>query len=228
MKICQSCKKENNSYYVNLCQKCYTKDCLARLSDRKCVTCDKSYKGFGINCSVCARKLREEKNPRLPCSKCQRTSAKIKSKEFQLCGRCFRQKKERDDPSYREKRILYNRRMHRIYRKQHPDGPLRHAPAGSGHINSYGYRVITKVGHPNALSSKGAICEHTFVMSEYLGRPIRKNESVHHKNGIRNDNRIENLELWHRCQPPGQRLQDKIAWAKKLLEEYGYLMELKD
>jgi len=62
--------------------------------------------------------------------------------------------------------------------------------------------------------------EHTFIMSEHLGIPIRKGESIHHKNGIRDDNRLENLELWHVGQPAGQRVEDKLKWALDFIEEY--------
>jgi hypothetical protein len=57
-------------------------------------------------------------------------------------------------------------------------------------------------------------------MSRMLGRPLRKGESVHHRNGVQNDNRPENLELWSRAQPAGQRVEDKVAWAKEILGLY--------
>ena len=62
--------------------------------------------------------------------------------------------------------------------------------------------------------------QHRFIMEEYLGRALFPGENVHHINGVRNDNRIENLELWVSSQPSGQRVEDLVNWAKEILERY--------
>ena len=58
-------------------------------------------------------------------------------------------------------------------------------------------------------------------MSESLGRSLTSIENVHHKNGVRDDNRIENLELWEIHQTPGQRVSDKIREAHRVFALYG-------
>lgn len=86
-------------------------------------------------------------------------------------------------------------------------------------VTAGGYILVYQPEHP-AVNSIGYVAEHRLVMSEHLGRDLLSSESVHHKNGNRKDNRIENLELWTTSQPFGQRVSDQVSWAIEILTRY--------
>lgn len=80
-------------------------------------------------------------------------------------------------------------------------------------LHTDGYLVVWKDGK--------YILHHRVVMEEHLGRPLLPHENVHHINGDRTDNRLENLEIWNTSQPCGQRVEDKVAWAREIIALYG-------
>ena len=106
---------------------------------------------------------------------------------------------------------MHNNRV----RKTGDPGPvgLLRRENGTGRIDSNGHHVVTVDGR--------RVGAHRIAMEEHLSRPLWPDESVHHRNGNRSDNRIENLELWSRYQPAGQRVEDKIGWAAEILRRYA-------
>jgi len=95
-------------------------------------------------------------------------------------------------------------------------------PRGEASQKWKGGRSIRKDGYVTVYTGeKTHNYEHIVVMERKLGRKLSEHETVHHKNGIRDDNREDNLELWTSSHPAGQRIEDKVEWATNLLRLYA-------
>jgi hypothetical protein len=97
--------------------------------------------------------------------------------------------------------------------------PVRSEPSGAW--IHHGYRVVMVAPADRWLvGGRSHDLEHRLVMARLLGRPLTPDESVHHRDGNRLRNTKENLELWSRWQPRGQRVIDKLGWAVEILQRY--------
>lgn len=80
----------------------------------------------------------------------------------------------------------------------------------------------TKDGYVRERTGTGEwVLQHRLVMAAHIGRELTDDENVHHVNGDRADNRLSNLELWNTSQPSGQRVEDKVQWAREILAQYA-------
>lgn len=154
--------------------------------------CDRQHDSHGF-CSLHATRYRRLGTPLLNKSdECANSSCDNKrAKSRKMCSRCYYKYLTYGDANALDKN-----------RKQ-----------GHGSINADGYVYIQKNGVRKF--------EHRWVMEEKIGRELLSHEEVHHKNGVRHDNRIENLELWSHSQPKGQRVEDKLAWAYEIIDLYS-------
>ena len=91
---------------------------------------------------------------------------------------------------------------------------------GEGHVRPDGYRAIYSGGTLRL--------QHRVIMECTLGRQLLPHENIHHVNGDKLDNRPENLEVWTKSHPSGQRVEDRVQWAVSFLSSYPeQLAELK-
>ena len=151
---------------------------------------------------------------------------------MKICTQC----KEEWSPSAKDRHKVCNICRNKNYREKcacgksmqrksstchncHNKKGLSAKPEGHKFYHKKGYKLIKVSNHPRA-KSNNFVFEHIVVMEKYLDRYLKKGENIHHLNGIKDDNRIENLELWIKPQPTGIRAKDAVKWAKEILERY--------
>lgn len=168
-----------------------------RTKSIECLTCGHVFRGLSeTECFRCRKTERV-------CTRCEKTWYGVRGL---VCPSCYSRKSECVDCGAK---ITGKSKRCRPCRS---DLESRQSDGSTYEHNGY---VLQRV------YGRGLIGQHRLVMEQYLGRRLLPEENVHHRNGVRNDNRIENLELWSTSQPYGQRVEDKIAWAREILETYS-------
>jgi hypothetical protein len=91
---------------------------------------------------------------------------------------------------------------------------------GDGSLSHGYWKVPVPPNLRHLTNGETPVAEHRLVVAQHLGRPLYSDEVVHHINGVRTDNRIENLDLWSTAHPKGQRVDDKVEFAVMILRRY--------
>lgn len=125
-----------------------------------------------------------------------------------------------DRPSYARQHCATHYKRILAHGDARADEPIRVVTGDGWLLHGYWY-VAVPTEERWLASGERKLAEHRLVMARHLGRPLATDEVVHHVNGRRTDNRIENLELWSTAHPKGQRVEDKVAFAIKLLRRYA-------
>lgn len=142
-----------------------------------------------MKCAICSKNFYNERNPEAKtCSRscnaklvAQERRKKFKPPLCKTCGKeCLRESRRQYCSNACSARARWGQNNHRW------KGGVRK------HSEGYVYRKADF--HPNA-DKEGYVLEHRLIMEGLIGRLLTKKEVVHHINGIKNDNRPENLEL---------------------------------
>lgn len=166
---CKDCKKELKNRYALRCKSCASKG--ENNPNHKHGKYSKLFKNY---CIDCGKRIDRRAKRCCSCSnRLNRLNKKHNKKTKLLIGL---KSKEKFTESYIEK----------IYRSK---------CRGNKKRDINGYILIKNYTHPNR-NSHNDILEHIFIISNFLNRPLKRGEIVHHINFIRNDNRLKNLYLF--------------------------------
>lgn len=204
---CPQCQSE---FYVSpclvgrrvYCSRACQNQAQERQVERICPTCGETYRRSpSMVGRYCSRVCYEKTKTRRPAGSCEVCSGSLPVNRIRFCSwTCYRTGIRKGDlvpcevcgkSMYVEPHLKGRRRFCSQACKHQADridGP------GCRCRRSDGYMQVYYPTHPDA-SASGFILEHRLVMEQTIGRRLLRSEHVHHKNGVRDDNRIENLQL---------------------------------
>lgn len=182
------------------------KECLNRVGS-------KPRRGVELFCAMCGEKFYPRYGEQRCCSRSCADKYQRKDRIEFSCERCGEKFSVRPSMLKFNANRFCSRSCMQAFRKEQAVGRRKTTPDG--------YVIERQPDHPDAQGA-GWIMVHRLVMEEMMGRRLDSDESVHHKNGVRDDNRPENLELWITPrQRPGQRVEDIVAHAVEMLRRYA-------
>lgn len=199
---------------MNYARVCNARYSVCMLKKSTCATCGKPCDGRRKRCWACSVEARRE--GRNPCAVCGTTTTT--RWVGPLCSTCYDRSKFGPCPDCGALRSPSAKRCHACSAAHQRGAPKkRQSKKPRTHKPMDYILVLRPKGHSRKSSSY--MFEHRLVMEQHLGRELLPDETVHHINGIRHDNRLENLELMI-IHPLGQRVADLLPWAKGLLKRY--------
>jgi|GEM_PF-1579478 len=185
-------------------------------------SCKECSKNFGMMRSYLdAYRVKHKRDPLYCSRKCSNTGRMKTTTEHSTfncatCGKLIEKRRKPGGRLYKEQKYCSDSCKYESF-KHKALARFERGEMGR-HIKRHGYVWISV---PSLVTGKRhAMLEHRYVMSKHLGRELHPDETVHHKNGNRQHNTIDNLELFSSRHGPGQRVVDKIAFAIEMLQLY--------
>lgn len=184
----------------------------------KCQQCGKPF--FYKQAYLTEYRKKYAKDPPYCSRECAAIGRRLSDADWQVnciqCGKPMPIQRRPGGTVNRQKRLCSTecrsafRRM--AYQTKRPDQQPTKRIAQNGYVRMI---IPGKNGEPSR-----DVFEHRYVMEQKIGRALWPEETVHHVNGIRTDNRVENLELFSSRHGPGQRVSDKVDFAIEILRLY--------